>query len=400
MNVDRVIWIMRKEALEVLRDRRALLGAVLFPLIFMPFASQLFMIGMSPAIAKYKIAVVNNDTGPLGGLIVQMFMMTNGTEVVLLNAVPADIEQKLAGSTYDVAMIFPSDFSSNITSGLQSRVNAMVYPGSTRSFMALSVFEQIIYSFEKVLVAQRLTSVQLSPEFINPIDLSVRNVGKEGAQESSPFGFMSAFFLVISAFSSMLGIGLEKSVGEKDKGTLEALLASPASRREILVGKLLSLLPFGLLSLVATIVGLVIGGFIGSMITGQVAGGIQVISFDSSYLPIMLVIAPIFLVQAAALILLVGFFAKTLKEAQTYTSVVTVVLSFGTMFVFFLPAYISKWICLVPIVGIAILQSFYVSEGFSAFVLSAVLIQIMYVALLLTLALRVMKAERLVTASA
>jgi sodium transport system permease protein len=399
MNLSRTIWIMRKEALEVIRDRRALLGAVLLPLVLMPLVSQLSLLGMSPAIAKYKLAVVNSDNGPIAGLIVQLFTMTNGTEVVTLDAIPADIQQKLMDSTYDVAMIFPSSFSSNITSGFRSQVDAMVYPGSTRSLIALSVFQQIVSSFEDVLVAQRLASVHLNSEFINPIDFSVRSVGKEGAQEASPLGFMGAFFLVISAFSAMLGIGLEKSVGEKDKGTLEALLASPASRREIVVGKLLSLLPFGLLSFAATIVGLAFGGVITSTFMGQTAGNLQMISLDPSYLPIMLVVAPIFLVQAAALILLVGFFAKTLKEAQSYAGIATFALSVGTIFTFFLPAYISRWICLVPIAGMAVLQNFYISEGFSAFVLSVVLVQTLYVVLLLTLVLRVMKAERLVTAS-
>lgn len=400
MNLSRTIWIMRKEALEVIRDRRALLGAVLLPLVLMPLVSQLSLLGMSPAIAKYKLAVVNDDDGPLAGLITQIFMMTNGTEVVVLDTVPADIQQKLMDSTYDVAMVFSDGFSSNITNGLRSQVDAMVYPGSTRSLIALSVFQQIVNSFENVLVAQRLASVHLSPEFINPIDFSVRNVGKEGAQEASPLGFMGAFFLVISAFSAMLGIGLEKSVGEKDKGTLEALLASPASRREIVVGKLLSLLPFGLLSFAATIVGLAFGGVITSAFMGQTGSNLQMISLDPSYLPIMLVVAPIFLVQAAALILLMGFFAKTLKEAQTYSGIVTFVLSFGTIGTFFLPAYISRWICFVPVAGMAVLQNFYISEGFSAFVLSAVLVQILYVVLLLALALQVMKAERLVSASA
>jgi len=400
MNLRRTLWIMRKEALEVLRDRRALLSATLLPLVLMPVVSQLSMLGMSPTIAKYKLAVVNDDSGPMAGLIVQMFTMANGTEVVTLDALPADIGSKLMDSTYDVAMVFPANFSSNIASGLQSRVTVMSYPGSTRSLIALSFFEQIVYSFENVVVAQRLASMQLSPEFINPIALNVTSVGKGGTQESSPLGFMGVFFLVIFVFSAMLGIGLEKSIGEKDKGTLEALLASPASRREIVVGKLLSLLPFGILSLVATIAGLALGGAIGTTIMGKSGASFQMISFDASYLPIMLVVAPVLLVQEAALILLVGFFAKTLKEAQTYASIVTFILSIGTIFTFFLPAYISRWISLVPIAGNAILQNFYISEGFSLFVVSALLIQVAYVVVLLASVLAVMKAERLVTASA
>ena len=400
MNLNRTIWIMRKEALEVLRDRRAMIGAVLFPLILMPLVSQVSLLGMSPAIAKYKIAVVNDDDGPLAGLIVQLFTMTNGTEVVALSSFPADIQQRLMDSTYDVAMVFPASFSSNITGGLRSQVGAMVYPGSTRSLIALSVFEQIISAFENVLVAQRLEALHLNPDFTNPIDLNVTNVGKGGTQEASPLGFMAAFFLVVSAFSAMLGIGLEKSVGKKDKGTLEALLASPASRPEIMAGKLLSLLPFGLLSIAATIVGLMLGGSITSALMGQTGTSLQMISLDPSYLPIMLVIAPVFLVQAAALILLFGFFAKTLKEAQTYSGIATFVLSFGTVLTFFLPAYMNKWICFIPVAGMAVLQNFYISEGFSAFVLSVVAIQILYVVLLLGLTLQTMRAERLVSASA
>jgi len=400
MNLGRTIWIMRKEALEVLRDRRALIGAILFPLILMPLVSQVSLLGMSPAIAKYKIAVVNHDNDSIASLIVQLFTMANGTDVVTLDSLPVDIQQKLMDSTYDVAMVFPAGFSSNITDGLRSEVDAMVYPGSTRSLIALSVFEQIINAFENVLVAQRLESVHLSPEFTDPIDLSVTDVGKEGTQQTSPLGFMVSFFLVVSAFSAMLGIGLEKSVGEKDKGTLEALLASPASRTEILTGKLLSLLPFGLLSIAATITGLALGGAITSAFMGQTGTNLQMITLDPSYIPIMLVVAPVFLTQAAALILLFGFFAKTLKEAQTYSGIVTFVLSFGTVLTFFFPAYINRWICFIPVAGMAVLQNFYISEGFSPFVLSIVLVQTVYVIVLLRLALQIMKAERLVSSSA
>lgn len=399
MNLSRISWIALKELVETLRDRRAMLSMLIFPLVFVPIVGQISLIGMSPSIAKYAVAFVNLDGGPLSNQIGELLKMTNGTQTTFFASVPADLEQALKSSKFDVALIMPQGFSSNITQGLQSQITIVTYPGSTRSLMAMSIFTQVIDSFEQVLIAQRLTSLGLSPDIVNPIGLNVTSFAKEGEQQFSPLGFMQPFFIVITAFTSMLGIGLEKSVGEKDKGTLEALLSSPASRIEILIGKLTSMLPFGLLSILATIGGLVIGGVIGSSLVGEIGGGVRLLSFDPIYLPIIVVSIPIFLVQGGGLILLIGFFAKTLKEAQTYASAPTLFLSVGTIVAFFLPSYMGRILSLVPLMGIAILQNLYISEGFSYFVMSVLSIQIAYAALFTTLAARIVNAERLLASS-
>ena len=109
-----------------------------------------------------------------------------------------------------------------------------------------------------------------------------------------------------------LGLG----AGEKERGTLETILTSPASILEILTGKFVAVSFFGIMSAVFGILGMLAAVNFNPNIPEEIITiAMSILTFKTIFLILTLLI-PITLFFAAFL-LAISFYAKTFKEAQS-----------------------------------------------------------------------------------
>jgi sodium transport system permease protein len=125
---------------------------------------------------------------------------------------------------------------------------------------------------------------------------------------------MMPMLLMIFLYSGCMGLALESITGEKERGTLATLLVSPLKRRELAIGKILSLaaLSFisGCVTAVATILALpnLMAGA-GDALDASIYGVVD-------YALLAIVILSVLLLMVA-LISIISAFSKTVKEAGT-----------------------------------------------------------------------------------
>lgn len=120
---------------------------------------------------------------------------------------------------------------------------------------------------------------------------------------------MLPYFLVLSVLSGAMGFGAEITAGEKERGTISTLLSSRLSRKQIVLGKFLAVLAVALASTLVSAVGLYLG--IRSF-------GADVVGFPPmAALWVLLLLLPLAM-ALAAVVLIVGSFARTQKEASAY----------------------------------------------------------------------------------
>ncbi len=81
-------------------------------------------------------------------------------------------------------------------------------------------------------------------------------------------GFLLPFFLVVFVLSGGQVVAVDATAGEKEKGTLEALLAAPVPLLQIALGKTLATVAMALLSGVAGLLGLALGGALSARLGG------------------------------------------------------------------------------------------------------------------------------------
>ncbi len=150
------------------------------------------------------------------------------------------------------------------------------------------------------------------------------------------------FFMIIPVMASAI-IGANSVVGEKERGTLETLLYTPISNRELVEAKLLSsFIP----ALVETASGFVGYFLVSNAIFWAYRG--QLIVRSLIWIPALLLLAPSVALLGLSMTLLVSLRAKTYMEAQQLSGMVVI------PFVVLLYAQIGGLLVLSPLIVVGL----------------------------------------------
>lgn len=177
-------------------------------------------------------------------------------------------------------------------------------------------------------------------------------------------GFLLPFFLVVFVLSGGQVVAVDATAGEKEKGTLEALLAAPVPLVQVALGKTLATVAMALLSGVAGLLGLALGGawsarFGGGVLTERgetLALGGQVSLDGGSFLALFLTAFLLALFMGAVMVAL-GLYARSFKEAQSYMAPLQLLFLLPLLFLQFRGFLeIEAWHYLLPLFNVALLM--------------------------------------------
>ncbi|WP_080798532.1 ABC transporter permease [Arabiibacter massiliensis] len=149
--------------------------------------------------------------------------------------------------------------------------------------------------------------------------------------------------LLIFLFSSCMSIAAESVAGEKERGTMATLLATPVRRRDIALGKVLAITLIGLAIAVSSLIGILAGlpSLAQGMIDVNVYGPME-------YLLLAVVVISTTLV-IVMLITVVSALAKGVKEASMYLTPLMIVVMLVGILGMFGEAQADWWYYLIPL---------------------------------------------------
>jgi sodium transport system permease protein len=161
---------------------------------------------------------------------------------------------------------------------------------------------------------------------------------------------MLVVLISIGAFHT----GIDSTAGEKERNTLETILVSSASRTELVLGKFLA-------TFVASVVTAVMG-MLG--LAGTFASNLSILTVDESspiaFAPSSALVLFATMIPVAglvsALLLLLGCFAKSTREGQTYASYLQMVLIVLALVSTIKTTDVSTATYLVPVMNVTLLQ--------------------------------------------
>ncbi len=159
-----------------------------------------------------------------------------------------------------------------------------------------------------------LAASHLPESAAKPFKLTEHDVAAErGHRDAAVWSKLLPFLLLIWALTGAFYPAIDLCAGEKERGTLETLLSSPAERSEIVWGKLLTVMSFSVVSAVLNLISMgVTGSFVVGMLTKQV--GPPPLLTPLWLLIALLPISALF----SALCLALAAFARSSKEGQYY----------------------------------------------------------------------------------
>jgi sodium transport system permease protein len=209
---------------------------------------------------------------------------------------------------------------------------------------------QLLNVYSRQIGALRLVARGVSPLTAQP--LAVLDVDVSTPQTRTLiFLNMLPYFLIFAIFSGGSGAVIDMTAGERERGSLEPLLINPASRGDIVLGKLLAALPFALLPLCVTLAAFAI---IFNLVPLEQFIGFRLAIDPAALAGILLICLPLLLL-ATALQMVIATFARTFREAQTYLGFLPLLPALPGLALAFLPVRAELWTMLIPTFGQQIL---------------------------------------------
>jgi len=204
---------------------------------------------------------------------------------------------------------------------------------------------------------------------------------------------------------------LDMIAGERERKTIEALLTVPVTKLKLLVGKYVAMLVLSVLSGVSMLISFVFASFlmVNYAITPSLPSTLPSqemnVSFSlmpSGLNPIAFLLGLAFAIVLAgltgdALIVMGSSFAKSFKEAQQYTGLVTAGFIIPLISVIYLPPRLFWPFRMLPITSIALLvRAVMVNPGDKVAIMTSSIASVLYLVMFLVLSAKLFGRESVV----
>jgi sodium transport system permease protein len=193
--------------------------------------------------------------------------------------------------------------------------------GKEKSRVAHMQVEHVVETWRAQIQRQNLVASRVPANVTRPFDLVSQDVAERGQQQALIWSKVLPFVLFIWALTGAFYPAVDLCAGEKERGTLETLLSSPARRIEIVWGKLLTVMTFSTATAVLNLTSL---GFTARYVISQLSLLPTADAKESLALPpissALWLIAALLPMSAlfSALCLACAAFARSTKEGQYY----------------------------------------------------------------------------------
>ena len=367
--------LLKKELLDVIRDRKAIIMLILVPLLIYPLImfgsfAIMTMVQSNMEQAEYKV-VLNVDDG---GALADRIMISNDEKkknakedktvdylkIVDINELSydlADIDKALQKEEVDVY----------VTSEV-GEDGRLVYTTKYVSSITDSDYAEVLVKdvLDELTLAEMKQTIEDagmdSERVIHPFEIKRTNIATKEQSAGSLLGTVLPFMLVISLLMGTMYPAIDATAGEKERGTLETLLTLPARNHEIIIAKFLTVALMGIISALLNMIsmGLMIF-YMMKLVNSKAAGGLglNMSGFRvSTFIPAMLVTVLgvfAFSLFISAVTMCITALAKSYKEANNYITPLTLVVML-TAYIGFIPnVQLTDKMALVPVANICLL---------------------------------------------
>jgi sodium transport system permease protein len=260
-------------------------------------------------------------------------------EVDLILSAPADFFRRLAAAENDKTEEPPP-------------IELLLRPDDDRSKQARTRLHALLENWRKELSRVRLARKNLPNYFDDPFQVREPNAAKASAKGEGIVGLLVRIFpfmLVMWSLAGALYPAVDLCAGEKERGTMETLLITPAGREEIVLGKFLTIWVF---SAASALLNLLSMGITTAQFGAQFAQGALPIGALLWSVVLSLPLSALF----SAICLAIGAYARSSKEGQYYLMPLFL-LTMPLIFLTLAPGVeLNSFYSLIPVTGVALLM--------------------------------------------
>ncbi|MHC5538917.1 ABC transporter permease subunit/CPBP intramembrane protease [Singulisphaera rosea] len=379
MRWSNIYVIFRSEVRDQVRDRRTLFMIFVMPLLLYP----MLVIGILQFTAAFEekprtVLVVGSEALPESppllnankdGFDPKLFDSPGEAARLKVTTEKAEgdwlkkevREAEIREGRADAVLPVPSDLRSQLDK-IESASTPIQYDSTDeRSQITYLRVKEVVSRWKERIVSARLKQDNKPSAYTAPIQIVSADIATKAEIGGSVWSRLFPFLLVIMSLTGAFYPAIDLCAGEKERGTMETLLISPASRAEIVLGKFFTVL---LASVMTALLNLVSMGLTGFQLAGQLSGmtggnhermaSVIAPPSPSAAFWMLLLLIPL-AAFFSALCLALAVLAKSMKEGQYYMTPLYLV-SIPLIFLTMMPGIeLNLFYCLVPITGVSLL---------------------------------------------
>lgn len=402
MKIKNVKHIFSRELRDQLRDRRTLFTVVVMPMLLYPlmgvallqvsqfmrqnptqvwlvgtenlpaepnlmsagrFDPQLYPDGKTNSVQIRKVDPNSDGFQDIIKRYLAMQTLEDGAQ-----AADQMIQHELQMRDVDVAVFFSEPIvapDQAVNRGVDANLNVVTNPAvyifhnsaSDQSRIGAERVATLLNRWQTAYQTEALIQNDLPATIVSGIEINQSDIAHKSGKQAAMWSKILPFIIVIWALTGAFYPAIDLCAGEKERGTFETLLSSPAARSEIAIGKLLTVMSF---SAATSLLNLISMGFTGIFVATKMGGSEGLAGLPigmpplDSFLWLVIGLVPI-AAFFSALALAAAAFARSSKEGQYYL-VPLMMISMPLMMVPMMPGtQLDLGTSLIPISGLMLL---------------------------------------------
>ena len=336
--------VFRKEFVDSLRERRSVVSALVFgpllgPVLFVVLTSYAVNLQIDESAQPIEVPVLGGEGAT--NLMTHLFRRQIDVDHERFANVDSLREAVRTGDV-DVGLVVDSGFGEALRTGDPARLWIVADSANNTARRSVVRLRSALNEYGAGIGTHRLVLRGIDPNLAIPVAVITDDVSTPSGRALLLLGMMTYFLL----FSTLLGgtqVAIDTTAGERERGSLEPLLALAVSRSELVWGKIGVTFVFMAVSLAICIVSFAIAvQFLPLAKIGMTANltPLACVGIYVAMLP--------FAALGAGVMTIVASYTKSFREAQTYTSIAMVVPPLPIILVVLNPVQPSTPLMLIP----------------------------------------------------
>lgn len=352
--MNRTLVVFWKELREVLRDRRVIFSTVVSPLLLTPML--LWGIGVmvrQREESARKVVIPMAVVAPRGGEELLTALEEGGFAVQRVTD-RQQAEARLRNRQVKAVVLLEEQFDEKLHNESTARVTVLFDPLNDSSRDAVQRLRALTDRLSAEWVQRRLARRFIGAEFTQPLAVVAQAIPTENPTGNLVLSIILPYVIVLSAFFGAVSPAFDLIAGEKERGTIETLLATPVSRRQIVWGKFLAVAAVCMVAAIFAMLGMLLAFAMpaSSRIFMEQAGQFSLSLPALGTLVVTLVPLTVFY---SAVLTIISTFARNQKEAQTYLIPLSTLIVLPAVASMFARTESGLWLAAIPVLNSAII---------------------------------------------
>lgn len=337
------IVVLKKELTDVFRDKRTLFIAFVIGPVLMPalMAGMMYFMAnkeIEKAEKPLELPIIGAEHAPN---LVQHLASYN----ISATAPPEDPEYSIRNSDELVILTIDENFAKAWQSNASAPVELIFDSSRQDTHATLARVQFALQSYAQQVAGTRLLLRGVSPEILQTLRIDTSDLATPEAKGSMALMFIP-YFLIIGTFLGGAYVAMDATAGERERQSLEPLLATSAAREAIMSAKLTAAAVYGILSTLLTLIMFMLV----FALLAKTGIGLSITLSGMTTIKLIAICIPV-AVLGATLVTFLSARAKSMKEAQSHMSYLMLIPMLPMVFLMVNPTKDKWWQMLVPILG-------------------------------------------------